>query len=162
MVSRRRCCLWQRFQEGCGSSLSTGRAIPHSSRNPLRWRAGRFYYIEALQEQGTGSDNLSVAWQGPTVERSVIDGKFLVPWNENRVPTNRSASGILREYWTNFFLGDLAGFGGARVFGGVLTARGIQVHVQAQDRFPTPVPIALNQPLLPENNFEWVAVEGTV
>lgn len=42
--------------------------------------AGRKYYIETLHKEGTGGDHLSVAWQGPGLERQVIDGYYLRPW----------------------------------------------------------------------------------
>ena len=41
---------------------------------------GRRYYIEALQKQGTGTDCLAVAWQGPGRTREVIPGEFLSPF----------------------------------------------------------------------------------
>ncbi len=39
--------------------------------------AGQLYYIEALQKEGTGGDNLAVAWQGPGLTQRVIDGQYL-------------------------------------------------------------------------------------
>ncbi len=41
---------------------------------------GNVYYIEALQKEGGGGDNLAVAWQGPGISQQVIDGDFLSPW----------------------------------------------------------------------------------
>jgi YVTN family beta-propeller protein len=38
---------------------------------------GRHYYIEALQKEQTGGDNLAVAWQTPVAARTVIDGAYL-------------------------------------------------------------------------------------
>ena len=43
-------------------------------------RAGHKYYIEVLHKEGTGSDHLAVAWQGPGIARQVIDGLYLSPW----------------------------------------------------------------------------------
>ncbi|GAA5484209.1 PA14 domain-containing protein [Haloferula sargassicola] len=34
--------------------------------------SGKFYYIEALQKEGVGGDSLSVAWQGPNFDRTVL------------------------------------------------------------------------------------------
>ncbi len=42
-------------------------------------QAGEKYYIEALMKEGTGGDNLAVAWQGPGISRTVINGSFLAP-----------------------------------------------------------------------------------
>jgi hypothetical protein len=42
--------------------------------------AGQKYYIEALQKEGGGGDNLAVAWQGPGIStRTVIAGQYLSP-----------------------------------------------------------------------------------
>lgn len=42
--------------------------------------AGQKYYIEALQKEGGGGDNLAVAWQGPGVDtQTVIAGQYLSP-----------------------------------------------------------------------------------
>jgi hypothetical protein len=47
---------------------------------PITLKAGRKYYIEALQIQGINRDNfLAVAWQGPGRNREVIPGEFLAP-----------------------------------------------------------------------------------
>jgi fibronectin type 3 domain-containing protein len=41
---------------------------------------GQKYYIEALQKEGGGGDNLAVAWQGGGFSQEVIDGSYLSPW----------------------------------------------------------------------------------
>lgn len=43
-------------------------------------QAGQKYYIEALHKEGTGGDNIAVAWSGPEITQAVIDGKYLSPW----------------------------------------------------------------------------------
>ncbi|MBW8002449.1 MAG: hypothetical protein FVQ80_10575 [Planctomycetes bacterium] len=40
---------------------------------------GLRYYIEAIQKEDGGGDNLAVAWQGPSISRDVIDGQYLSP-----------------------------------------------------------------------------------
>ena len=55
----------------------TGTNNPNQRSAPVSLAAGRKYYIEALQKEGTGGDNLSVAWQGPGISRRVIEGKYL-------------------------------------------------------------------------------------
>ena len=41
--------------------------------------AGQRYYIEALHKEADQKDNLAVAWEGPGVERAVINGVYLSP-----------------------------------------------------------------------------------
>lgn len=40
---------------------------------------GQRYYIEAVQKEGTGGDNLAVAWVGPSLIKGVIPGAYLAP-----------------------------------------------------------------------------------
>jgi hypothetical protein len=42
--------------------------------------AGQSYYIEALHKQGSGGDNIAVAWQGPGIIRQAITGAYLTPY----------------------------------------------------------------------------------
>ncbi|MGL1888879.1 MAG: cellulase family glycosylhydrolase [Reichenbachiella sp.] len=42
--------------------------------------SGQKYYIEVLHKEGTGGDNVAVAWQGPGISQSVIDGVYLSPF----------------------------------------------------------------------------------
>ena len=42
--------------------------------------AGQKYYIEVLQKDATGGDNVSVAWQGPGIAQAVIAGTYLSPF----------------------------------------------------------------------------------
>ena len=46
---------------------------------PVNLVAGQQYYIEAFSKEGTGGDNLSVAWSGPGIARQVIPGDALTP-----------------------------------------------------------------------------------
>lgn len=48
--------------------------------------AGQKYYIEALHKEGSGGDNLAVAWQGPGLSQSVIDGAYLSPYQTKPGP----------------------------------------------------------------------------
>ena len=41
---------------------------------------GQRYYIEAIQKEATGGDNLAVSWQGPGMAQAVIPGNFLSPF----------------------------------------------------------------------------------
>jgi hypothetical protein len=51
---------------------------------PKSLLAGHKYYIEVLQKEGGGGDNIAVAWQGPGIAtQQVIDGAYLSPWLYN-------------------------------------------------------------------------------
>ena len=135
---------------------------PSQISEPIQLEAGKTYYIEALQEQTTVAENLSVAWQGPGLTRSVINGPYLTPWNEDRRSTEASTNGILREYWTNYPDGELSGMGGARPFESALTVKDVGILIHGPGKLPKPDEIALDQPLPVENNYRWVQAEGVV
>jgi hypothetical protein len=40
---------------------------------------GQKYYIEVLHKEGSGGDNIAVAWQGPGISQQVIAGSYLSP-----------------------------------------------------------------------------------
>src|SRR5690606_27465017 len=43
--------------------------------------AGQKYYVEVLQKENTGGDNIAVGWTGPGIATTtVIDGIFLSPY----------------------------------------------------------------------------------
>lgn len=42
--------------------------------------AGQKYYIEVLHKEGSGGDNVAVAWQGPGITQQVIAGSNLSPF----------------------------------------------------------------------------------
>jgi hypothetical protein len=42
--------------------------------------AGQKYYIEVLHKEGSGGDNIAVAWQGPGITQQVIAGNYLSPF----------------------------------------------------------------------------------
>lgn len=50
--------------------------------SPITLTAGQKYYIEALQKEAGGLDNLAVAWQSLAITQAVIDGPHLSPWVE--------------------------------------------------------------------------------
>lgn len=136
-----------------------------SQRSESIWLdAGQTYYIEALQEQTGGGDNLAVAWQGPDIPQSVIDGKYLTPWNGERYAGLFSqTNGILHESWTNFSVGDLSGIGGQRPFQSAVSADNLRVVERSgKGRLPAPHLIQANRPWTIQNNYRWSEVEGTV
>ena len=132
--------------------------FPSQRSEPVWLKADETYYIEALGEQTTVGENLAVAWQGPSLPQSIIASTYLTPWGA----TNDAAHGILREYWTNYFAGDLTGLGGPREFDSALSVQTVHVSVEGQRALPMPARISLDRPWQAENNFRWVEVEGKV
>jgi signal transduction histidine kinase len=136
--------------------------FPSQHSETILLKGGESYYIEALQEQTTGGDHLSVAWQGPGIKQSVIEGRFLTPCNDVRGLADGITNGILREFWTNFSAGDLAGVGGPRPFNSALSTKAVRVTIHRLSPFPIPGRLAFDQPLRPEDNYRWVEMEGVV
>jgi xyloglucan-specific exo-beta-1,4-glucanase len=52
---------------------------PTQASAPIPLKGGQRYYIEVRHKQADQKDNLSVAWQGPGGERTVIDTEYLTP-----------------------------------------------------------------------------------
>jgi hypothetical protein len=46
----------------------------------IQLTAGQKYYIEVLHKEGTGGDNVAVAWQGPSISQQVIGGSYVSPY----------------------------------------------------------------------------------
>ncbi len=136
-----------------------------SQRSESIWlNAGQTYYIEALQEQTGGADNLAVAWQCPDVAQSVIAAQYLTPWSAGQYAgAFHQTNGILHEAWTNFSAGDLSGVGGPRPFQAALSVEDLRV-IERMGKGPLPAPqwINSNRPWAVHNNYRWVAVEGVV
>jgi hypothetical protein len=57
----------------------TGTNNPNQNSVPISLTGGQKYYIEALQKEGSGGDNLAVAWQSSSIPRDVIAGQYLSP-----------------------------------------------------------------------------------
>lgn len=135
---------------------------PSQASDPIPLQAGVLYYLEALQEQTTGGEHLDVAWQGPDFGRRIIDAAHLVPWQDIGSTDRETTNGLLREYWTNYLVGDLAGMGGARPYEALLTVPTVQVRVSGPGEWPKPDLVGFGQRLPARNNFRWVQVEGVV
>lgn len=61
--------------------------FPSQQSAPVNLVAGQRYYIEALQKEGGGGDNLAVAWQGPGLAQQVIGSSHLGLFGVNRNPS---------------------------------------------------------------------------
>lgn len=131
---------------------------PSQSSDTVFLRAGETYYIEALCEQTDGGNNLSVAWQGPGIDRAVIDSSYLTPWK----PAGMATNGMLREYWTNYSAGDLEGLAMPRAFESALTVERVKVVIVGRGELPVPDQIDLSRPLRAKDNYRYVQVEGWV
>ena len=142
--------------------------FPSQRSETILLRAGQTYYIEAFQEQLTQDDHLSVAWQGPGLSQSVIEGRYLTPWVDERNPSlpawnsGGATNCILREYWTNYSVGGLVALTGPRPFESALAAKGATVASLGPGIWPEPRRIHLTEPLLPEDNYRWAEIEGMV
>ena len=141
---------------------------PSQRSEPIFLRADRAYYIEAFAEQLTVDDHLSVAWQVPGMARSIIDGSALTPWNGpasggwpggavSAVPT-----GVLREYWTNYSVGNVTALTVPRPLTFGITAHGAELSVLGEGTWPEPKVVEPGQALTPELNFRFVEAEGAV
>ena len=117
---------------------ANGRDILRNVPSRFCSKAGETYYLEALQEQTTIGDNLSVGWQQPgELAISVIAGRHLTPWEEDRQLHKESQPhGILREYWTNYSAGDLTGLGGARPFVSALSVEEASGDLRGPGKWP--------------------------
>jgi len=135
--------------------------FPSQHAEPVFLQAGESYYIEALHEQSHGGSHLAVAWEGPSISRSVIPGTYLTPWQEPGWPAGPT-NGILREYWTNYCAADLAGIAGPRPFASALTVKEATAEIHGPGTFPQPRPFASAGDWLPHENFVWAQAEGTV
>ena len=134
-----------------------------SQRSESIWlNAGERYYIEALQEETAGGDNLAVAWQGPNIAQSVIPGTHLIPWNQGRYADLVTTNGILREYWTNFTAGDVAGLHASRPFESVLRVEQLHVLRREPGALPKPLQVSFHPQWLAANNYRWVEAAGVV
>jgi len=56
------------------TSLRQWDKYPQQQSVPVSLIARHKYFIEVLHKESSGSDNLSVAWQGPDFTRKIIDG----------------------------------------------------------------------------------------
>ncbi|MGH1365085.1 MAG: PA14 domain-containing protein, partial [Calditrichia bacterium] len=60
--------------------------FPEQQSAQIALQAGERYYIELLQKEGGGGDNLAVAWAYPGQSRTVIPGLYLSPYRDNLPP----------------------------------------------------------------------------
>ncbi len=68
--------------------------FPQQTSAPIPLVGGQYYFIEALQKEGSGGDNLGVAWSYPGQSLVVIPGSRLSPW-QNLPPEPQADATIL-------------------------------------------------------------------
>ena len=170
--------LWLGVDETSGrssriASVGTGRYAQyrawdtHASQKSrvISLVAGKRYYIEALHQDNGGVNFLSVAWEGPGLERTLIAGRYLLPFKMARpVPNHQGAGtsgalgGITWEFWTNFYSADLSVLRITNEF--ITNLMDSQVERQGQGVMPGAAPLRLNEVLRPEQNFQLVEMTG--
>jgi signal transduction histidine kinase len=128
-------------------------------------RAGEPCYLEAVHQQRTGRNNLAVAWQGPGMERRVLDGAFLSPWMNPAEPAGALAStnpggGIVREYWTNFFVEAVGRLTEPGPGAAPVTLKHARVSAIGEGPWPEPLPLTADRAVAEEDNYRWMEVEG--
>ena len=58
--------------------------FPTQSSERIHLEAGRPYLFDVMHEHRAGRDDtVAVAWQGPGIAQSVIDGRFIVPYSNH-------------------------------------------------------------------------------
>ncbi|RYD37947.1 MAG: hypothetical protein EOP85_17260, partial [Verrucomicrobiaceae bacterium] len=87
-----------RVKIASNTGVTAARAWTTTASQESGWivlTAGQRYHIEVLHKEGTLSDHMAVAWQGPSFARQIIDGRFL------EYPGTVPAPAYLkREVWT--------------------------------------------------------------
>ncbi len=68
------------FVDSWTSSREWGKYSTQQSAS-VSLTAGQKYYIEVLHKEGSGGDNVAVAWQGPGITQQVIAGSYLSPYD---------------------------------------------------------------------------------
>lgn len=129
---------------------------PVQSSALIHLEAGKTYWIDAIREQHSGrTDHLEVAWQGPGIERAVIEGRFLKP------ELNSASNGIVREYWNDYFASSVEALTRS---GGIeaITILNGKVEVLEPGAFPKAMPVEIGMPMAGKDNYRWAEVEGTV
>jgi signal transduction histidine kinase len=129
---------------------------PQQKSEEIFLKAGETYYIEAIQRQWRGHDCLAVAWQGPGIKQGVIDGQYLSP---DQGFSAGATHGILREYWTNFFLTTLAMLVPEPHEQSASISQP-RIKMLETGSLPQAGLIHIGEPWDASHNFQWVEVEG--
>jgi signal transduction histidine kinase len=147
------------------ASVPTGRAtnpgqwdkFPTQSSGLIHLDAGQPYLFDVMHEHRAGRDDtVAVAWQGPGISQSIVDGRFLVPCS------NHDTNGVIREFWNDYFLAALQPLTAGESVNSEITVASARIQILGESTFPKPLPVQLGAAIAPPENFRWVEVEGTV
>jgi len=131
--------------------------FPAQSSGLIHLDAGQPYLFDVMQEHRAGRDDtVAVAWQGPGISQSVVDGRFLVPYS------NRHTNGVIRELWNDYFLSSLQPLTASESVIAEIAVAKPQIQILSEATFPKPMPIQIGAAIGPADNFRWVEVEGNV
>ena len=152
----------------CGTIGSTGRRewarFSGQRSRPVELKAGERYYVEALQMQGVGPDCLAIAWEGPGLPMSVIEGQYLSPWE---IPGQSTAglpvtNCILREYWDNYFVRNFFPLHFRSQRECIVRVRAPALKILGEGAMPEPMQTTPEDSPGVTNSFRWAEIEGTV
>lgn len=142
---------------------------PSQGSEEVFLESGRAYYLEAVHHQAGGPSHLAVAWEGPGVPFSVIEGKYLSAWPQDLqgLPgdsslTLASKAGVLREIWNDVPIVTIDEMLAPRRLESILSVRGVVVKVLGSGVLPEPVQLKIGQKMPEELNYSWSEIEGTV
>ncbi len=140
---------------------------PSQRSEAIVLQAGECYYLETVHEQGTGADNLAVAWQGPGLSQRVIEGQYLSPWPEAggsacAISAGLRHNGVFYEYWSNYYVGSVKPLTGRMEASHKLTIREPKVTVIGAGILPKPRQFKPGEVPSPADDFCWGEWEGCV
>ena len=72
---------------GWSNSREWGK-FPEQKSGAITLTAGKYYYIVALHKEASGDDNIGVAWKGPDIDRQIIPGRHLAPYDSDSPAPN--------------------------------------------------------------------------
>jgi len=131
--------------------------FPAQCSGVIHLEAGQPYLFDVMHEHRAGRDDMvAVAWQGPGIAQSVIDGRFIVPYS------NHHTNGIIREFWNDYFLASLEPLTADKAVNSEIVVANARFQILGESTFPNPLPIHLGAAIAPPENFRWAEVEGTV
>jgi hypothetical protein len=77
------CCLYLSLDDNPSSKrhvAASGQSFKHVDCNTVvRMGAGRKYYLEILHKAEEGLNHIAVLWKGPSIDKQVVDGAYLMP-----------------------------------------------------------------------------------
>jgi signal transduction histidine kinase len=153
---------------GNPTSLREWERYPLQRSQPVTLKAGERYYVEALHVQSYGRDCFAVAWEGPGIERTVIETRYLTPWTEapagESLPSEipQATNGLLWERWNNFLVREYDALGARSVHESIVRIPSLRLTVLGEGKLPDPHRIVPGGSLNTVASLQWVELEGDV